>query len=172
MNSIVSAEITFKNGEQKIREWAAQFGPIVQYLPPHFTLLYGCNGFEPNLKKFLSDVLDPNIPIYKDVPKPIGFDIFFNKKKNYNALAIKYEWLAGKAMNTVLASDNDLFPQGIESGFNDEKYQAHVTVAYIDANIPLDKNIISAKINEIGLSFFDLTVVGITLEISAKPKRN
>lgn len=170
MNSIVSAEVIFKNGEQKIREWAAKFGPILQYLPFHFTLLYGGNGFAPNMQKFILGALDSKHPIYTNPPKPIGFDIFFNKKKNYNALAIKYEWPAGKAVNTVLASDPEIFPAGINSGFNGEKFTAHVTVAYIDGNVQLDKTLIAAKIEEIGLSFFDLTIKGVTLEISAKPE--
>lgn len=172
MNSIVSAEVTFKNGEQKIREWTSQTanGNIIQYLPFHITMLYGCNGFAPNMQKFIIEALDPQHPLYINPLKPIGFDIFPNKKKNYNALAIKYEWPAGKIVNAELASDPTIFPKGIDSGFNGKNFTVHVTIAYIDGNIQLDKALIATKIEEIGLSFFDLTIKGVTLEISAKPE--
>lgn len=168
-NSILSAEIKFKNGEDKIRAFASQFGNIVQWLVFHFTLLYGCDGFSPEMKDLLAPLSDPDHPIYTEVPKPVGYAIFPVKDKGYNALAIKYEWPAGKAVNLAASSNASIFPKGPAFGYNGDKFEAHVTFAYVSMESEVTKEMLVEK--QPDLSFFDLTVEKVTLEISVKRRK-
>lgn len=168
-NSIISAEISFKKGEPAIRAFAAQCGTIVQYLVPHFTLLYGCDGLTPKMKDFLVQFEDPEHLLYTEVPKPIEYAIFPVKEKGYNAVAIKYEWPAGKAVNVAASSNADIFPKGPAFGFNGDKFAAHVTIAYVSMENELTKEMLMEKQSD--MSFFDVTVDKVTLEVSVKRRR-
>ena len=168
-NSIISAEIIFKSGELAIREFAAQFGKPVQYLPPHFTLLYGCDGLTPKMKDFLAQFEDPDHAVYTQAPTPVGFDIFPVPAKGYNCVAVKYEWPAGKAVNAAASSDADIFPKGPTFGFNGDKFAAHVTIAYLSTETELTKEMLVEK--QPNMSFFDVSIDKITLEISVKRRR-
>jgi hypothetical protein len=169
-NSILSAEIIFDKGEQAVREFAAILGIIVQYLPPHFTLVYGWEALLEESKKFLETFQDPQHPVYLEKPKPIGFAIFHVKDKGYNAVAVKYEWPEGRCINKEVTNNAILFPKGPTFGFNGDKFTAHVTIAYVSLETELTPEIVLAALEEknLDLSLFDLTIDKITSETSVK----
>lgn len=169
MNCILSAEVTFDKGEKAVRDFASTLGPIVQCLVPHFTLYYGGKPFAPEWASFFAQFSDPTSPVYTVKPVVKDIKLFFNSKKNYHAVAVEYDWSPAKQVNTAVAWTPALAPRGPSAGFNCDKFEAHVTIAYIDGSVDLDVEAIKRQVED--MSLFDVSIKGLTLETDVKPHK-
>lgn len=170
MNGYLSAEVDFEKGEHYIRKLVESFelGPIIKYLPFHFTLFYGLRpnvSFEP----FLSQFSDSDNPLYTRGPVPLGLEVFSSDK--YHALVIKYDFPAAKEVNTAISwspSFNKL--SSPHEGFNCEKFSAIVTIGYIDPNVNVDEIKENIKSLNFDLEDFLVKIKGISVEFDMKPQ--
>ena len=71
---------------------------------------------------------------------PTSWDNFYNPNNESNCLVVKFGGEDAEPLrdlNRAIASRPDVFPKGIDSGFNGDKFAAHVTIAYYSGT-PID----------------------------------
>ncbi len=165
----LSVEVAFESGEAAVRAWAGQFGPVVQYLPPHFTAFYDGRPFAPDWEEFLRPYCHPHHLLWTQRPEPLGFKVFTNAAKGYHALVVEYGWPALRALNTALAGDNRLNTprSSLAAGFNGPRFAAHVTLAYVSSAAALDVAAVEAAAPP--LAFFAVRPTGLSLAFDLKP---
>ena len=112
--------------------------------------------------------MDKKNPVFATKPEFDGFRIFYNAKKNLNCVAVAYKWSPGNQVNATVAWTPGLGIGGPTSGFNCDKFSAHVTIAYISGHAPLDVEDVQKAMTD--KTLFDVTVKKIVIETSVKPE--